>query len=191
MPQRQDGHEHRTVGEAPCGAAEACVEHVIVVCARDQLRKRRRTARQKHRRYVGRPGPIHRSRRIGQAGQRQLARGRFAGHEHMLQPGELGLHFPSHDPEVKATHDIGYQIGRCTGCAQEMPHLGLAMRAQSHHRNDADHVDRKVADNELGGVRQLHQHEIAGPQANTGEAGGAVPRAREQFTVGQTLLPLH
>ena len=42
-----------------------------------------------------------------------------------------------------------------------MPHLGVSVRAQRHDRDDPDHVEREVTDDELDGVRQLRQHEIA------------------------------
>ena len=109
----------------------------------------------------------------------------------MLQRRELGLHLRRHGPEVEAPDDIGYEVGSRAGSAQEVPHLGMAVRAQGHHRNDPDHVERKIADDELNRVRQLHQHELVWPQAKAGEAGGAVPRAREQRSVGQPLLALH
>ena len=123
------------------GAAQPRVEHVVVVGARNQLRQRRRAARQQHRRHVGRAGV--RATGAGasrQAGQRELAGRRFAGHEHVLSAGELGLHLLRHRPEVEAADDVGDDVGDRAGSAQEVPHLGVAVRAQRHHRNGADHV---------------------------------------------------
>jgi len=109
----------------------------------------------------------------------------------VLQRGELGLHLRGHDAKVEAADDIGNQVGSGAGSAQEVPHLGLPVRAQGHHRNDPEHVERQIADDELNGIRQLHQHEIAAPQAESGEAGGAIRGARKQRSVGQPVFPLH
>ncbi len=188
VPERQDRQQHRAVGEARRGAAQARVEHVVVVRARNQLGQRRGAARQQHRRHVGRPRSRRRRRCRGQVGERALAGARLAGYQHVPQGREFALHLACHRTVVEPADHVGNEVGDRAGCAQEVPHFGLPVRAQRRHRHRADHVEREIADDELDRVRQLHEHQVAALEAEAGQARRAVLAAREQFRVGETLL---
>ncbi len=156
------------------GAAQPRVQHVVVVCARDQLRQRGRAAGQQHRRHVTGVGPARAQRvverrvgrrRVDAIAQAALARQRLAGDEHRAQLRELLLHLRRHGREVEVADRVRHDVGHRAGGAQEVPHLGVAVRAQRHHRDGADPVQRQVGDDEVDGVRQLQHHAVAGREA--------------------------
>jgi hypothetical protein len=66
----------------------------------------------------------------------------------------------------------------------------MPVRAQGHHRDRADQVERQVAEHEVHRVGQLQQHPLAGLQAQ-GEKRAAILAARQQFGIGQAFVAVH
>ena len=79
---------------------------------------------------------------VGQRGEL----GRVAGHEHVRQRRDPGLHGAGQRAVVEAADDVGDDVADGAGQVGEVADLGLAVRGQAHHR---DHPGAQQAEEDL------------------------------------------
>ena len=191
MAERQNRHQHRVLVEAARRAAQPRVEHIVVMRARDQLRQRRGSARQQHRRDVARIGADARERRrsgrrgkrrIEQRGQRSLPGSRVTGDEDGTQRRCLRRELLRHRAVIEALDGVRNHIRDGARRAQEVSDLGVAVRAQRRDGNRADARQREIRVDECRNVRQLDDHAVLRADPGLDEAAGEpVDRASKRF----------
>ncbi len=196
MPKRQDHHQHGVLVEAADRAAQSRVQHVIVVRARNDLRQRRRAARQQHGRHLGRIG-MNRCERCARRGrgeqqrERALAAGGLAGHEHRRERRRLRRELGRHGAVIETPDDVRDDVSHGARGAQEMRDFGVPVRAQRRDRNGADAHEREIRVDKFGNVRELNHHAIARPQARVEKSAGEPVDGLAQCAVADPPAAVH
>ena len=190
--------EREVVGGGECGQVDvvggqvgdlgggAGVERVVVVGPRDQLGQSGGPSGDQEQcrqiRVDDRRGP----RGIGLGEGGELAR--LPGHEDLLHVGhsatQLGRELSVVETGVVVVADIGASA-RALG---EVGDLGDAVGRQRHHRDQAGAEEAERGDGELDGVRQLHDHPVAGLQSRGGEARGTAICGCGELAVGECVV---
>ena len=161
----------------PAGrAAEPRIQHVVVVRARESAstatscRPTAASSRPRpgpHARLKGCPCPP-----VSRAASTETCwpPARFTDHENCAQCRRFRRELLRHRPVIEALDRIGDDVRDGARSAQEMPDLGVPVRAQRGDRNGADPRQCKVRVDEFRNVRKLDHDAVERPDSRVDEA---------------------
>ena len=113
------------------------------------------------------------------------------GDEEVLQSRRARRDLAHHVDVVEAAEFERPRVGDGTGKLDQITDFRLAVGGQRHHRQRAELEQRERQIEELRHVVKLHQHPIAGTDAERRQVGGDAGNARPERPVADALIAGH
>ena len=187
---RQRGEIDAALAQPADARAFAHAVQVVVVRARDQLRRAGAAARQLQERDVAR-GRFGRQRDVRRrVGQRKV-RIAGGGKQHVAQRRRVGLHVARERPVIEPVVTFGRDVRDRLRVPAEVADLATAMRGQREHRQRAETEQRERDREERDAVRQLHHHAVARRDAARGQRAGDARRFVGECAIRPADVVLH